>query len=347
MAKLSNVVKNDVVKKTEYSSSKTKVNNIDTSSYVTKTKFENDISDLDDKTDKTDKKIPDVSGLVKKSALTAVENKIPDISSLATKPALTAVENKIPNVTSFVKKTDFDSKITEVEGKIPKISGLATNSSLTAVENKIPDITSLITKTDFDAKLKDISDRVTNNKSKDLLLDKELKKLKTLVGSTAKTKFDEGERENSFTRGFYCYLQQSYLVYECKRHSFRTDKSNRLITWTSSGIYNFTANSDLKAIPNAQGLLPILEKNGRINLEFNGIYFEQTKVKLPSNVVNIYVVYKLDPISSTRNTDYTIQNVLFGAVKITKNNDISKNKYERYGICFDEGGTFSHTVKKG
>ena len=104
LAKLSNVVKNDVVKKTEYSSLKTKVDNIDSSSYVTKSKFENDISDLDNKIDKTDKKISDVSDLVKKSALTAVENKIPNISSLATKPALTAVENKIPNVTSFVKK---------------------------------------------------------------------------------------------------------------------------------------------------------------------------------------------------------------------------------------------------
>ena len=103
LAKLSNVVKNYVVKKTEYSSLKTKVDN-NTSSYVTKTKFENDISDLDDKIDKTDKKIPDVSDLVKKSALTAVENKIPDISSLATKLALTVVENKIPNVASLVKK---------------------------------------------------------------------------------------------------------------------------------------------------------------------------------------------------------------------------------------------------
>ena len=98
LAKLSNVVKNDVVKKTEYSSLKTKVDNIDTSSFVTKTKFENDISDLDDKIDKTD------SDLVKKSALTAVENKIRDISSLTRKSALTALENKIPNVTSFVKK---------------------------------------------------------------------------------------------------------------------------------------------------------------------------------------------------------------------------------------------------
>ena len=194
----------------------------------------------------------------------------------------------------------------------------------------------MITKTDFDAKLKDTSDTVTNNKSKYLLLDNELKKLKTFVGSTAGTKFVEGEREDSLTRGFYYYLQQSCLVYESKRHSFRTNKNNRLITWKSSGIYNFTANSDLKAIPNAQGLLPILENNCRMNLEFNGNYFEQTKVTLPSNVVNIYVVYKLDPISSIRNTDYTIQNALFGAVKITKNVDFSKNKYKGYGICFDE-----------
>ena len=76
------------------------------------------------------------------------------------------------------KKTDFDSKITEVEGKIPNISGLATNSALTTVENKILDVTNLVTKTDFDVKLKALSDRVTKNKSKDLLLDNELKKLK-------------------------------------------------------------------------------------------------------------------------------------------------------------------------
>ena len=78
----------------------------------------------------------------------------------------------------------------------------------------------MITKTDFYAKLKNISDRVTNNKSKDILLDNELKKLKTLVGSTTKTKSDEGQIEDSFTRGFYYYLQQSYLVYECKIRTF-------------------------------------------------------------------------------------------------------------------------------
>ena len=41
-------------------------------------------------------------------------------------------------------------------------------------------------------------------------------------------------------------------------------------------------------------------------------------------------------------SDFTVQNVLFGGVKIIKNaTDTSKHKYEGYGICFDEGGTFS------
>ena len=88
----------------------------------------------------------------------------------------------------------------------------------------------MITNTDFDAKLKDIIDGVTNNKSKDLLLDNELKKLKTLVGSTAKTKFNEGQIENSFTRGFCYYLQQSYFVYECKTFSFKKDNNDKLTT---------------------------------------------------------------------------------------------------------------------
>ena len=34
-------------------------------------------------------------------------------------------------------------------------------------------------------------------------------------------------------------------------------------------------------------------------------------------------------------------------MKITKNTDSSKNNYIGYGLCFDEGGEFGHTVKQG
>ena len=88
-----------------------KVDNIDTSDFVLKTKYN---------TDKTESgnRIPDVSNLVKKTKLTELENKIPDISNLATKTALTAVENKIAAVSNLVKETDYNTKVTEIENKL-------------------------------------------------------------------------------------------------------------------------------------------------------------------------------------------------------------------------------------
>ena len=56
LAKLSNVVKIDVVKKTEYNKLVTKVDNIDTIKFVKKTKYEKDGSDFEEKISKIDKK---------------------------------------------------------------------------------------------------------------------------------------------------------------------------------------------------------------------------------------------------------------------------------------------------
>ena len=60
LAKLSNVVKNVIVKKTEYNKLATKVDNIDTTSFVKKNKYEKDGPDFEDK-------IPDIRSLVKKN----------------------------------------------------------------------------------------------------------------------------------------------------------------------------------------------------------------------------------------------------------------------------------------
>ena len=62
MSKLSDVVKNDVVNKTVHNKLGAKVNNIDTSDFVLKTKY------LTEKTE-LEKKIPDVSNLVKKAKI--------------------------------------------------------------------------------------------------------------------------------------------------------------------------------------------------------------------------------------------------------------------------------------
>ena len=111
LRKLSDVVKNDVVKKDVYDKLAAKVDSIDTSDFVLKTKYSADKTELE-------KKIPNVTDLVKKAELAELENKIPDISNLATKTVLTTIENKIPSVSSLVTKTGSDPKITEIENKL-------------------------------------------------------------------------------------------------------------------------------------------------------------------------------------------------------------------------------------
>ena len=99
LSKLNDVVKNDVVKKTDYNAKITEIENKipDISNLATKTALNT-----------VENKIRDTSSLVKKidydSEITDIEDKIPDVSNLATKTALTAVENKIPEVRRLVKK---------------------------------------------------------------------------------------------------------------------------------------------------------------------------------------------------------------------------------------------------
>ena len=91
LSKLSNVVKNDVFKKTLYNKLVAKVDNTDTSDFVLKTNYSTKITEIENK-------IPNTSDLVKKTnyntKIIELENKISDISNLATKTALTTVENK-------------------------------------------------------------------------------------------------------------------------------------------------------------------------------------------------------------------------------------------------------------
>ena len=61
LSKLSNVVKNEVIKKAEYNKLVAKVRNIDTSNFVIKTNYNTKITELENR-------IPDISNLVTKNA---------------------------------------------------------------------------------------------------------------------------------------------------------------------------------------------------------------------------------------------------------------------------------------
>ena len=84
--------------------------------------------------------------------------------------------------------------------------------------------------------------------------------------------------------------------------------------WKSTGIYNYSSDSNMNAVASAKTDLPNLKNDGRMHVHLNGNHFQQNVAGIPNNgdVINIYCVYKLDPIASSRDTSFTIQYALFG-----------------------------------
>ena len=121
----------------------------------------------------------------------------------------------------------------------------------------------------------------------------------------------------------------------------------KISTWKSTGIFNYSSDSNLNAVGDSGGNLPDIKNDGRMYVYLIGNHFQQNKVIIPNNdnVININCVYEIQPISSSRDTSFTVQNALSGAMQITKNTtDNSKNNYKGYGICCDERSEFGHTI---
>ena len=111
----------------------------------------------------------------------------------------------------------------------------------------------------------------------------------------------------------------------------------------------------MNGIKDTKNETPILKNDERMYVYLKGSHFQQNNILtsnndhvINTNVINIYCFYKLDPIASSRDQRFTIQNALFGAMQITENaTDNSKNNYKGYGICFDERSEFGHTITEG
>ena len=224
LAKLSNVVKNDVVKKTDYNTKVTSIETkiagltkntsdnladitkliaVDTSNFVLKIKLAADVNTLETKIDTVDKKIPDVSGLATKTSLTSylqtatfnskvteVENKIKAADIIA-KSANTKANTIRSDLTGYAKKADVATDITAIK------NDYVTNASLTSQLNYLK--SQHITTTD---------NKTKKNASDILALENKLKQKEDTI--------NENQRGLSFARGLFFYMDQSYLVCNSK-----------------------------------------------------------------------------------------------------------------------------------
>ena len=246
---------------------------------------------------------------------TESESKIKD-ADIIVKSAVTKANSIKSDLNDYAKKTDVANDSTTIK------NNYVTNTSLTS-------------------RLNDLKSQHIVNEVK--TIDKTKKNASDILGFENRLKqkediADENQRGLSFNRGFFYYLQKCHLVYECKSSSFNTTNIDKISTWKSTGSFS----NNMIAVKNASGNLPKLEIFNDYHVHLSGNHFQHNKADALNNFgVNIYCIYKLDPISSSRDDTFTVQNALFGAIKITENADTSKYKYKGYGICFDEGGSFS------
>ena len=108
LAKLTNVAKNETVKKTDFSAD----------NYVRRTKFSTDTNALDDK---IDKKIPDVSGLATKSSVTIL---IRDLNDRIDKIKIKDYAKKT-SLSGYMLTSTFNTKSSELENKIKDADTIA------------------------------------------------------------------------------------------------------------------------------------------------------------------------------------------------------------------------------
>ena len=227
LAKLSNVVKNEVVKKTDFSAD----------TYVTRTKFSTDTNALDDKIDKVEKKIPDISSLeTKRNVTTLVNNLYNRIDNLNINDYA-----KKTNLINYMLTSTFNTKSTELESKI-KDADIIAKSAVTKANHIKGDLDEYAKKDDVANDITTIkNDYVTNasltSRLNDLksqhiatevktIDDKTKKNASDILGFESRLKQKEGivdevQRENALTSGRDYYLDKMYLLYECKAFSFK------------------------------------------------------------------------------------------------------------------------------
>ena len=187
----------------------------------------------------------------------------------------------------------------------------------------------LIAKTYFDTKLSSLNRKITQNKSKHLIVQNELNKLITFDSSYFIGKSHFGEDGT-----------QHYLVFQPMNKYLKVGNSDYVLSWTSKGLSNENITPRSTRTDFLSHSLNYLST--KIRIKFCGSCLQQNKITYThGKIVNIYTLYEINKEDKTKISDTTLENCLSGAVTLTKHVNIDRYGYSGYGIGFDRKESFS------
>ena len=132
---------------------------------------------------------------------------------------------------------------------------------------------------------------------------------------------------------------QNYFVFQPMNKYLKFNpKTGLLSECESKGL----SNKIIKPPDTSIAPMPGFENDGKRYFLFRGSCLKNDKAKSKyDKILNTYIVYDLQS-NLNYNPDFTLENCLFGGVKIIKNTNVDKYKYSGYGIGFDGRGVFTH-----
>ena len=175
-------------------------------------------------------------------------------------------------------------------------------------------------------------------KKEDLVIENDLKKSKTFdsINFLGKSRFEDD-------------CTQSYLIFQPTAMYIKTvnvKDINYVLSWKSRGL----SDEKIDSINTVNYILnPYLDVYNKteIRIKLNeGCLKQFSPTILHGGIVNIYIVYEIAN-SFNANNYPTLENCLFGSVKLTKHVDIDQYEYSGYGIGFERKGRFSMSNETG
>ena len=171
-----------------------------------------------------------------------------------------------------------------------------------ATKTDLKNVITVITKTDFDDKLRSLNQKINSNKTKHLLVEKELKKAQTLDSIYFRGKsYFEGDGT------------QSYLVFQPMYRYFkivsRVGSGNCIYFWKSKGLSdeNITAPNISDCSLNPQ----LIYLGTKTKLEFKGCVKQDKITYDHGKVISIYIFYEINKNFNISSYP-TLENVYLG-----------------------------------
>ena len=99
-----------------------------------------------------------------------------------------------------------------------------------------------------------------------------------------------------------------YLLYECKAFSFKYT-SGKINLWKSTGVNNYSRDSDMDAVSVATTSLPPLIDNKQMSVRLEGAYFKQMRLLRPNNDSIVKMLQILQNINM-KDMEYALMEVV-------------------------------------